>query len=176
MKTKTLLIVIALLVVWFWPGQKGGLWELHEVFHGRARLSFGSNRVAVWYYSLLMAKEHLLFGTGSGTYRACFNNFLPEHDYVIPTEQDGVPLPAYFDTPHSEYVSQLTDHGLPALFLFLALLCFAVFRRREGWFPLLAPCSAAVLCYMVQAFFSFSVCIVAPMFWVILAMSFRNDT
>ena len=34
--------------------------------------------------------------------------------------------------------------------------------------------SAAVLCYAVQAFFSFSVCLVAPMFWVVLGLSFRE--
>ena len=169
-----ILIVVALLVVWFWPGHTGGLWELHEVFHGRARLSFGSNRVAVWYYSILMSKEHLLLGNGSGTFKECFNTFLPEHDYVIPTEQDGLALPDYFDNPHSEYIAQLTDHGLPAMLFFILLLLVSVFRRREGWFPCLSPYSAAVLCYAVQAIFSFSVCLVAPMFWVILALSFTE--
>ena len=169
-------ILLALLVVWFWPGSSGGVWELHEILHGRGRLSFGSDRVAVWSYSLRLAGEDLLLGGGSGTFASRFNQYIADNNLVVPDEQDGKALPNYFDNPHNEYVAQLTDHGLPALFLFLALLCFAVFRRREGWFPLLAPCSAAVLCYMVQAFFSFSVCIVAPMFWVILAMSFRNDT
>lgn len=168
------LVIAVLLVVWFWPGKTGGVWELHEIFHGRARLSFGSNRVAVWLYSLRLARENLLLGGGSGTFQSRFNRFLTENSLSIPNEQDGVILPNYFDNPHNEYIAQLTDHGLPALLLFLALLLFAVFRRKEGCFPLFAPCSAAVLCYAVQAFFSFSVCIVAPMFWVILALSFRE--
>ena len=168
------LVIAVLLVVWFWPGKTGGVWELHEIFHGRARLSFGSNRVAVWLYSLRLARENLLLGGGSGTFQSRFNRFLTENSLSIPNEQDGVILPNYFDNPHNEYIAQLTDHGLPALLLFLALLLISVFRRKEGCFPLLAPCSAAVLCYAVQAFFSFSVCIVAPMFWVILALSFRE--
>ena len=61
------------------------------------------------------------------------------------------------------------------MLLFLALLLAAVFRRRDGWLPLLAPCSAAVLCYAVQAFFSFSVCIVAPVFWVLLGISRKEE-
>lgn len=169
-----LIILLVLVVVWFWPGQGGGIWELHEILHGRGRLSFGSNRVAVWKFSLLLARENLLLGGGSGTFDARFNSYIKEHNLVIPKEQDGLPLPNYFDNPHSEYVSQLTDHGLPALLLFLALILFSLFRRREGWFPLLSPCSAAVLCYAVQAAFSFSVCIVAPMFWVVLGLSFRD--
>ena len=168
------LVVLVLLLVWFWPGRDGGVWELHEILHGRGRLSFGSNRVAVWLYSLRLAGENPLLGGGSGTFRARFNRYLAEHDLAIPHEQDGTPLPHYFDNPHSEYIQQLTDHGIPALLLFLALLAFAVFRRRDGLLPVPAPCSAAVLCYAVQAFFSFSVCIVAPMFWVILGMSFRD--
>jgi len=30
------------------------------------------------------------------------------------------------------------------------------------------------LCYAVQAFFSFSVCMVAPFFWVLLGISFQS--
>ena len=170
-----LLIVIVLIVVWFWPGHGGGLWELHEVLHGRTQLSFGSNRVAVWYYSLLLSGNNLLTGGGSGTFRTRFNHFIHENGLKIPTEQDGKALPDYFDTPHNEYIAQLTDHGLPAMILFILLLLLSVFRKRDRLLPLLSPCSAAVLCYAVQAFFAFSVCIVAPMFWVILGLSLNEQ-
>ena len=73
------------------------------------------------------------------------------------------------------YDNICTVFNLINVLLFVALLLFAVFRKREGWFPLLAPCSAAVLCYAVQAFFSFSVCLVAPMFWVLLGLSFNEQ-
>ena len=169
-----ILIIAVLLVVWFWPGQKGGIWELHEILHGRARLSFGSARLAAWVYSLRLARESLLFGGGSGTFAARFNGFLADNGLEMPKEQDGVVFPGYFDNPHNEYISNLVDHGIPALLLFLVLLLISVFRRRDGLLPLLAPCSAAVLCYAVQAFFSFSVCIVAPMFWMLLALSFTD--
>lgn len=169
-----LLFVLVLIIIWFWPGQSGALYELHEILRGRARLSFGHNRVAVWNYTLRMSGEHLLFGGGSGTFETRFNQYLSDHDLVIPREQDGQLLPDYFDNPHNEYIAHLADHGLPAMLLFLALVLTAVFRRREGLLPCLAPCSAAVLSYAVQAFFSFSVCIVAPMFWVLLGLSFSD--
>jgi len=169
-----LLVVLALLLVWFWPGQGGGLWELHEILRGRGRPSFGSNRVAVWDYSLRLAGENPLLGGGSGTFRIRFNQYLEENGLVIPEEQDGVLLPHYFDNPHNEYIARLTDNGLPAMLLFAALVLAAVFRRRDRLLPLLSPCGAAVFCYAVQAFFSFSVCIVAPLFWVLLGLSFRE--
>lgn len=171
-----LLLAVVLLAVWFWPdqGPHGGIWELHEILHGRTQLSFGSNRLAVWKYSLGLASERLLLGGGSGTFAARFNGYIADHGLVIPRMQDGIPLPDYFDNPHNEYIAQLTDHGLPAMLLFITLILLSLFRRREGLLPLLAPCSAAVLCYAVQAVFSFSVPIVAPMFWVLLGLSFRE--
>ena len=116
--------------------------------------------MAVWLYSLRLSGERPLFGGGAGTFPSRFNSYLSDNGLVIPQEQDGLPLPDYFDNPHNEYIQQLTDHGLPALLLFAALLFLAVFRRRDRRLP--APC------------FSFSVCLVAPMFWVLLALSFRE--
>ena len=66
------------------------------------------------------------------------------------------------------------NHGLPAALRFIILLLMLGVRRPRTADPrsrsLLTPCAAAVLCYAVQAFFSFSVCLVAPMFWVVAGM------
>ena len=170
-----LLLVLVLLLVWFWPGTGNGIWELHEILHGRARLSFGSNRLAVWLWSLRLSAERLLTGGGSDTFVLRFNQYLDNNGLTVPQEQDGVPLPDYFDNPHNEYLAQLLNHGLPAALLLVLLILAAVMRRREALFPALSPCSAAVLCYAVQAFFSFSVCLVAPMFWIVLGISYHFD-
>lgn len=181
------LVVLVLAVVWFWPGQSGGIWELKEILHGRPQLSFGSNRLAVWVYSMRLAPQRLLTGGGSDTFRFRFNEFIRANGLEIPTEQNGVPLPNSFDTPHNEYVAHLINHGLPAVLLFIALIIAAAFFRRR--YPkgsklkppadrlnVLSPWAIAVLCYAVQAFFSFSVPMVAPMFWVTLGICVGEDT
>ena len=169
-----LLVVAALVFVWFFPGSSGGLWELHEILHGRPQLSFGSDRVAVWVFSVGLAQERLLTGGGSDTFEFRFNRYIDENGLVIPTFQGDVQLPSYFDNPHNEYIAHLVNHGLPAMLLFIALMLLLVFLRPRTGITLsgtlLTPCAAAVLCYAVQAFFSFSVCLVAPMFWVIAGM------
>ena len=170
-----ILLVLALVIVWFWPGTGGGIWELHEILHGRSHLSFGSNRIAVWKYSLQLAPERLLTGGGSDTFVLRFNQYLQDTGYIIPERQGQTLLPHYFDNPHNEYIAQLLNHGLPAMLLLILLMVTAVMRRREAGLPVLTPYSAAVLCYAVQAFFSFPVCLVAPMFWCLLGMSFRSD-
>ena len=178
-----LLIVLALAAVWFWPGQGGGLWELHEMMHGRVQLSFGSNRIGVWYYSLQLAMERLLVGGGPDSFEIRFNAFLKEHGYSLPGSQGDLALPTYFDNPHNEYIAHLVNHGLPAMLLFIALIVAVLFYRQKkkaSGIPEalpdmscpargeLSPFKAAVFCYAVQAFFSFSIAILAPMFWVVL--------
>ena len=161
-----LLLILILLFAWFYPGKTGGLWELHEILHGRLRLSFGSNRLAVWWYSLGLAGESLLLGGGSDTFEPRFNAWLKQNGLMIPKEQDGLVLPDYFDNPHNEYLAQLINHGLPAMLLYIALLLTVLFHPRFRR----SPFRLAVAAYAVQAFFSFSVCIVAPMFWVVLGL------
>ena len=170
-------LLLALGVAWFWPGQGGGLWELHEMLHGRTRLSFGSNRLAVWVYSLGLFTERPVLGGGADTFQFRFGSYLERHGLQIPTMQDGVLLPHDFDTPHNEVIAHLVNEGLPGALLFIALLAAALlpllrFRRGSGdgeevrWIP-----AMAVFCYAVQACFCYSVCLVAPLFWVLLGMA-----
>ena len=161
-----LLVVAGLLLVWYWPGNTGPLWELREILQGRPQLSFGHNRLAVWQYSLGLAKERLWLGGGSDTFEPRFNAWLQEPQFKIPTEQQGIPLPDYFDNPHNEYLAHLVNHGLPAALLFLGLVLYALFSPRGRH----SPYRIAVVAYAVQAFFSFSVCILAPLFWVTLGL------
>ncbi len=172
------LVVLALAAVWFWPGQSGGIWELHEMFHGRTQLSFGSNRIGVWYYSLQMAPDRLLLGTGPDTFEVRFNTWLKDHNEALPKHQGDLALPAYFDNPHNEYIAHLSNHGLPAALLFIALIVSVLLcgqKKKASGLPeaplYASPFRAAVFCYAVQAFFSFSVAIQAPFLWVALGLA-----
>ena len=62
----------------------------------------------------------------------------------------------------------IVNCGIPALLCFLVLIlagCFGVSVWKDG-----------VLGYAVQALLSFSVCIVAPMFWVVLGLSLSRTS
>ena len=184
-------LLLLLFIVWLFPFEQEWAWELHEILHGRAQLSFGSNRLAVWYYSLQLAGKNLLFGGGSGTFLQRLNSFLEEHQYVIPSSQGEKLIPTTFDSPHNEYLAYLVNHGLPALILFCALVFYLCFRPllEHGRFlrrvdlrtndikreerekvSLQEDLRGGAVCYAVQAFFSFSVCIIAPIFWVVTGM------
>ena len=157
------LLVLFLALVWYWPGRPGPMWELHEILQGRPLFWFGSARVGVWTYSFTLLREegHLLFGTGADTFAIRFNAFLDAYYEAHPEAEH---LWEYFDTPHNDYLALAINCGIPALLFFLVLVvagCFAAPAWRDG-----------VLCYAVQVSLAFSVCIVAPMFWTILGLSF----
>lgn len=141
------------------PQTAGGLYELHELLNGRPQDQFGSWRLGAWRYALDMSRDSLLFGNGPDT----FYYALADH-----LQQVGVSLGENFDNPHNEYVAILSNNGLPALVLYLALaagVLAACIRRREWALAL------GLGCYAAQGFFSFSICLVAPMFWAVMGMA-----
>ena len=158
-----LLCIVVLAVAWFWPGgQISTLHELHEILHGRILSSFGNNRIGVWNWTVTMLREEgrLLLGTGADTYAGRFSSFLEQYVKSHPEAE----LPSnYFDNPHCDYLALLSNCGIPALLLFAALV-FIGCSGASAW-------RDSVFCYAVQVFFSFSVCIVAPMFWAVLGLS-----
>ena len=162
-----LLIVAALLFAWFYTGSISTLQELHEVLHGNLQFTYGSGRIGVWTYSLklLGQKEYLLTGTGVDTFVLRFNTFLQSW-YAEHPEAER--LAEHFDSPHNEYLAMLLNCGIPALLCFLILViggCFGAENWRDG-----------VFCYGIQALLSFSVCIIAPMFWAVLGMAYSKQS
>ncbi len=136
-----------------------GLWELQELLHGRPQDSFGSERIGVWRLTLELSRLYPLWGTGPDTF------LYSMEDYMF---QTGQRLVQRFDNPHNMLLAILVNNGIPALAAFV-LLCGWVLvrgaRQRDAW-PLWLGC----LCYLVQGMFTFSICLVTPMFWGMLGM------
>lgn len=140
-----------------------GLWELQEILHGRMQDSFGSERIGVWRLTLEICRDNLLWGTGPDA-------FLHAMDHHL--WQTGQSLVQRFDNPHNLFLGVLVNSGLPALGLYVTLVVGAPaaaamrLRRDEDVLPL----TLAVLCYLMQGMFTFSICLVTPMFWAALGM------
>lgn len=156
------IVLVSLLSFLPIPPSAGGLWELHELLHGHIEDSFGSWRIGVWRHTLRMASDQLLFGTGPDTFYPAMRSYLTSHAIVLGEN---------FDNPHNLYLAILSNCGLPALLLylsFLTLLLIRCLRRKDGIGTVLAW---MVLCYSLQALFTFSICIVSPMLWATLGMA-----
>lgn len=165
-RTAALVLAVILVcgaAVYALPMPEGGLGELQQLLRGNAQDSYGSYRLGIWRNTLLMARKNLLFGTGPDTFLYAMGDHLREA---------GVTYPETFDNPHNEYLAILSNNGLPALLMYLALLgsiavqCLRHRRRTEALTLL-----GALTCYAAQGMFSFSICLVTPMFWAVCGMA-----
>lgn len=158
------LVLLAVAAVYLLPIPAGnGLWELQQILHGRAQDSFGSERIGVWRLTLEICRDNLLWGTGPDV-------FLHAMDHHL--WQTGQSLVQRFDNPHNLFLGVLVNSGLPALGLYVTLTlgasaAAAARLRRDGE---VLPLMMAVVCYLLQGMFTFSICLVTPMFWAALGM------
>ena len=154
---------ICLGLVWTSPRTWGTIYELREVLHGNWEDSFGSGRVYIWKQVLSRVPRHLWLGTGPDTMAAVQ---IVGYTYCDPAL--GTSIPFIVDVAHNEYLNVLYHQGLPALLAYLAALISSAvgWLRRSGQSVGVAALGGAVLCYCIQAFFGFSICQTAGLFWV----------
>ena len=145
------------------PG--GTLYELHQVLHGRWDPEMGNARVFIWREVLSRVPAHLFLGTGPDTMAAAGISY---YSRVV----EGVSIPVMVDTAHNEYLNILYHQGLPALLAYGAALGSSLvsWLRRGREDTAAAICGGALLCYGIQAFFSFSMCQTAGVFWLVWGM------
>lgn len=156
-----ILLALVLLMTLPWP-EGTGPWEMQQLAAGHWDDDFGSYRMGVWRRTMIFIRNNPIFGTGPDTYYHVMK------DYLYRT---GERLVMSFDNPHNEYLAIMSNNGIPALILYLAAmgtLIAASLRRRKAENTILLW---ALCCYLVQAFFSFSICLVAPMFWAVCGMA-----
>ncbi len=136
--------------------------QLHQILHGQIEDSFGTGRVYVWRQVLQRVPEHPLLGFGPDTMwhsEMAFHNYNP----VL-----GRMATSRIDTAHNEYLNVLYHQGLLGLGTFSAMLAAlaADWIKSAPDSPVAAMLGAGLLGYCVQAFFSFSMPITAPFFWL----------
>ena len=144
------------------------LWhECHQLLHGTVDESFGSGRLHIWREVTSRLPQHFLLGKGPDT--MLYDNIQPFQKYVAAVQ--GV-LVAQIDMAHNEFLNVLYHQGLLGLLAYLAaLLAIAkdwLKHSRED--AVTAALGCAAFCYCVQSFFSFSMCITAPFFWLVMAL------
>lgn len=159
---------VAVLILLFFVAPEDGLfYEIHEILHGRINNSFGSGRIAIWRAVIEKIPDHLWFGFGPDT--MALTNLQPFTHF---DEHLGILITTYIDVAHNEYLNILFHQGIFAFSAYLFALIYLAVRwcKKSASDGVIAALGSGVLCYCIQAFFGFSVCITAPYFWITLAM------
>lgn len=158
------LILLALFAVSTVTG--GTLYELRCLLRGDVQDDFGSGRIYIWRQVLSLVPQHPWLGTGPDTMAAAAIEWGGTYNEAL----DGT-LNIMIDTAHNEYLGILYHQGIFALLAYLAALADILrrlVRRHDN-----AACAAlgmAVVCYLIQAFFGFSMCASAGLFWLSLGL------
>ncbi|MDO4731909.1 MAG: O-antigen ligase family protein [Bacillota bacterium] len=142
------------------PGPVGSSWwQFHRLLLGMGRDEFGSMRLGIWRVGWELISQRPVLGWGA--------------DVLCLAYRDLFPPGALLDAVHNEYLAFWLDAGLPGLLAYMTALLSSLIR----WFrrSLSEPCFllpfAMGCAYAVQAFFSFSTPIVAPLWWLLWGLA-----
>ncbi len=160
----------ALLFIYFSPASEGTLYELSQVLHGNIDERFGSSRVLIWRECLAVWKDFPIFGSGPDTLA-----LRVDVEFSRYVEETGNTLRSSVDNAHNEYLGYLINLGLFGLLSYMSVLVTgaALWLRRLRE-PLAAVLGLGLVCYCAQSFFALGLCLVAPVFWVALALIFAH--
>ena len=160
-----LILLLALFYFMEWPDHQF-LYELHEVMHGNFDDSFGSRRLFIWRNVWSHVPGRIITGHGPDT--MVFDNF----EYCAYYDEELGRFFSYIDVAHNEYLNVIYHQGIFGLaaFIGLQICCLVIWLKMQRDDIAAASLGAAALCYSIQAFFSFSMCLTAPFFWIVLAL------
>lgn len=133
----------------------------------------GSSRLYIWRNAVPLIPDYFWLGSGPDTFAEVFPDRPEEKAIYFNGNEDII-----VDKAHNEYLHIAVTMGVPALLVYLILVGWLVVKGvRRTPSPLVKRAFfmeygvlAAVMAYLVQAFFNISVITVAPFFWVLLGI------
>ena len=147
-------IVICLLFIFFYNGDNRLLADAHNVLHFNLTDDAGSGRGYIWKSAWGLAKETPIKGNGPGTFGESYKH-LDTFD-------------TYTDFAHNDFVQIAVCIGFVGLAIYVAFLIAFAWRALKN----AAKCEYIVIfasgcaAYLAHSFFSFSLAIITPSFWV----------
>ena len=160
-------IILAFLVfIYCNAPSEGMLHEISEILHGNIDESFGSGRIRIWKNVISEIPDSPILGKGPDTMQEekfpPFERFYPARNKV---------MRAGIDVAHNEFLNILYHQGVLGLLAYSGFVFFVLrawYKNRND--ALILALGSSVICYLVQSFFTFSMCISAPYFWICAAL------
>ena len=160
-------IAAFLVVVRAYPFSSGALSEMHRLLWGDVDASFGSSRIQIWRQAAGLVPEHIWFGGGPDTLAERIGFTFKRFNEVT-----GTMIETSIDNAHNDYLNILVNTGVISLLAYLAAIFIAAVRTLRAGLEnkTAAVVFVALLCYLIQMLFGFSICIVSPFFWILFGL------
>lgn len=164
---QALLLLAALIALYFTSNAPGVFGEVHQLLHRKVDLSFGSSRLYIWSNLLQDMRGNWLLGHGPDSVVAA--NVEP---FAYVSQLTGEVSFRIFTDAHNAYLNILYNTGLLGLLPYLFLLA----RTTYYWVRLaqhnvhVAALGAGIACWAIASFFCISHYIVEPFFWCLLGL------
>ena len=142
--------------------------EFANLLRGEITMHSGSRRIAIWSCSYMIFEKYPIFGVGAGAFRDAFD------DIALKTYSQYSKFAV--DLAHNEYIHIACSHGIVGLVAYLGFVCTLCVRAVKRIFQNenLAVILPAIVCYLVQAFFSFGLVFVMPIFMALCGFAERE--
>ena len=155
------IVVAGLLVIYFYSGENALLKDVSNVLHGQLTDDAGTRRGIVWKLSARFIGEMPIFGSGPDTFLS----------RSMPYYQSGELIEIY-DFAHNDFLQVGVCLGLGGLAIYLAWIISMAIRLLKNAVinPRLLIFGSAMVGYLGHVFFSFSIALVTPLFWVMAGL------
>lgn len=161
-------VVLVFAVIWLYnyDGQRYLIKDISALLHGELDDRAGSYRGFIWKRSIETIKQNPVFGTGPDTFVQSF----AQHNMEF---QQKYNPNIYYDNAHNDFLQIGVNLGLVGLAAYLGfVLTFAAAALKSvDKNPLVLIFAGAAMCYLIHSFFSFSICIVSPVFWICMGLA-----
>lgn len=186
------LLIAALIYLFNYSGSKMLLREASELLHGRLSDEAGNFRGYIWKASWELIKAHPVLGSGPGTFFEEFTPYNEGYQVYFPN--------TIVDFAHNDFLQIGVCVGMVGLLIYIVFVVSLILRGLLGRSPFVykfkasenaegeavkapseeAGCEyrlavriillSAAAGYLAHSFFSFSIAIVTPLFWVLAGL------
>ena len=149
-------IVVVLMKVYKYQGEKKLIQEASMLMHGELSDEMGTGRGFIWKGCFEIIKENKVVGIGPGT-------------FLAKTQEVGLKFPsAYIDQAHNDFIHIATCQGLVGLFIYLAFIISLIIigLKKSIGFGRATIYTIGIIGFLGSVTFVFSIAIVSPVYWV----------
>ncbi|GEM_PF-3089777 len=162
---EVVILIAGLIFLYGYHGSNTLLQQVSEVLHGHLSDSAGSARGAIWKCALHIMAEHPILGGGPGSLCELFR---PYNEYY----STSVGSYCEVDFAHNEFLQIGVCVGFVGLLIYLAFIVALAIRAFKAAVrcPMAVILAAGVVGYLGHSFFSFSLAMVTPLYWVMAGL------